>query len=873
MDLKPESRLGHFEIVSLLGRGGMGEVWQARDTKLGRDVAIKVLPEAFAGDKDRLSRFEREAKILASLDHPNIATIHELCEEDGAPFLVLQLIEGRTLADRIAAGSIKVEDALPIFAQIAEALESAHEHGIVHRDLKPANVKVTEDGNVKVLDFGLAKALRVPADLLDASEAPTVDPDLTIRLTILGTPAYMSPEQARGQTVDKRTDIWAFGCCLYEALTRERPFHGESTSDVLAKLLETEPDWEALPPGTPFRVRDMLWRCLQKDLRLRLRDIGEALFAIGQAQHDSSPPSIAARSQSSEATRAEPRAVKRYSINLPSTEPFVRGLALSPDGTLLVYVSKVDGREMLVSRRMDRLEVQPMPGTEDARSPFFSPDGQWVGFITEPERKLKKVSIQGGESIVLCADHPAWTASWGQDDFIVFSTESGPILYRVSAAGGAPEILSTLDSDAGETFQNFPNVLPGKKGLLFATGTGPLIDRRQSRVVLASMGGSEHRVIDEAATHPHYVPSGHVVYSQLGRLTARSFDLGRLEVTGPSVSVTESRMASPETYPTQYAFSKYGTLVYAPTFSKQSGNRALVWVDREGNEEMLAVPMRPYDFVRLSPDRSRIVCSFDGPTGRNVWIYDLGRGTLQRLTFDSASNFMPAWTPDGQRVVFSSILESRLDLFWKAADGTGSAERLVTSPNRKYPWQFTSDGQFLIYLEFTPGAESSNIAVLSMEGERSSRVLLHSRFDELHPILSPDERWIAYTTNESGRDEVYVLPFPDLGGRWQVSTGGGTRPLWARNGKELFYLRGNEMMAVPIETEPSFTPGAPRVLFEREYFMSVRGMRVYDVSGDDNRFLMIKKGEGIDETSPQTELIVVENWFEELKRLVPVEGN
>jgi serine/threonine protein kinase/Tol biopolymer transport system component len=898
MTFSPGTRLGPFEVTSLLGVGGMGEVYRARDTKLERDVAIKVLPEAFAADTDRLTRFKREARVLASLEHPNIGTIHDLQEVQGTSFIVMQLVEGETLADRLSRGALTIDEALPIFAQIAEALEAAHEKGIIHRDLKPANVRVTEEGTVKVIDFGVAKYFKAQQQSRKDETA------MTLEGVIVGTVTYMSPEQARGKPVDKRTDIWAFGCCLYESLAGKAPFEGDTVSDTLSAILEHDPDWEALPDSTPANIRVLLRRCLEKDPNRRLHDIADARIEIGETLTRASMAAPITSLESTGPERAvrkaaltglvglvvgvtailvvlrgvirsspapEPRRVRRYSVNLPSAAPLSHLLregempmALSPDGTVLVYVSIIDGRNQLMMRRLDELEAQPIPGTEGAEELFFSPDGTWIAFITKPEGKLKKVRVDGGLPVTLCDASPLGVgASWGDDGYIVFSCTIPLGLARVSDAGGTPETLTTLDLEAGEIAHVVPNMLPGSKAVLFTVATS--VDLNDMRIEVLLLDTLERQVLVKAAAG-WYVPTGHLICVRQGAILAAPFDVERLKVTGPVVPVTESRMPDIDAGNLRFAFSAGGTLVYVP--ASYWRNRSLVWVDRQGEEEPLAAPLHPYVRPRLSPDGRRVALHLEDL--QDVWTYDLPDGPLSQLTFDPAIDYFPVWTPDGQRVVFASTREGgAINLFWKPADGSGSAERLTTGQNMQIPYSWSPDGRTLAFVEFNPGTQR-DVMLLSVdgEGEPTTQPLLQTPFNEYNPELSPDGRWIAYICNESGQYEVYVRPFPNVdGGKWRISSGGGGEPVWATDGGELFYRNGDAMMAVTIETDPSFSHRNPEVLFEGPYYTHPDpGCRSYDISHK-GRFLMIKESE---ETGPVTELIVVENWSEELKRIAPV---
>ncbi|MCH8267337.1 MAG: serine/threonine-protein kinase [Acidobacteria bacterium] len=905
MAVSPGTQLGTYEILSHIGSGGMGDVYRARDTKLRREVAIKVLPDAFAQNPERLARFEREAHLLAALNHPNIATIHGLEESGGTHYLIMEMVPGDTLAERIQHdGAVPIEEALGIATQIAEALEHAHEKGVIHRDLKPANVKVTPDGKVKVLDFGLAKAFAGDAPGTDLSSLPTLSASVTREGVILGTAAYMSPEQARGKEVDKRTDIWAFGCVLYELLTGRQAFQGESITDIIAAILKGEPEWQALPETTPAKVRDLLRRCLQKDLRRRQQHIDDARIEMEEAL---STPATAGPAAAPIPARTSwrqvlpwgivflvvgaiiasiavwnlnpeaPRPVSRFALTLSETELLGSAagyglnepvVALSPDGTRLVYVAN----QQLYLRPMDSLEARLISGTEGAISPFFSPDGQWVGFFAEG--KLKKVSVSGGAVLTLCDAPGSRGGSWGTDKTIVFG-KLGAGLLQVSAAGGTPQELTTLKE--GEAQHFYPHSLPGGKAVLFNVRTG-LIETSRIEVLLLETG--EQRELIQGGTHARYVPTGHLVYAQAGTpgtLLAVPFDLERLEVTGNPVPIVEGVMQLNTSYLAQFSFSHLGTLVYVPAASDLQGGMTLVWVDRTGAVEPLAAPPRQYRNPTLSPDGQRLAVTIPG-LPPDVWVYDIARHTLIRLTFEG-DNRLPIWTPDGKRVTFrSNRAGGPWNLFWKSADGSGTAERLATSERTQTPSSWSPDGRLLAFYDriFTGGTSTTegDIWVLPLEGDPSTssgragkpQPFLQTQFYEAAPMFSPDGRRLAYVSNESGKNEVYVQPFPGPGGKRQISTDGGAEPVWARNGRELFYRNGSQMMAVEIATEPTFSAGLPRLLFEGNFQPSAASLANYDVTPDGQRFVMIQEGAP---DSPPPQINVVLNWFEELKRRVP----
>jgi Tol biopolymer transport system component len=893
-------RLGPYEILSAIGAGGMGEVYRAHDTKLGRDVAVKVLPANFVNDPERLSRFQREARMLAALNHANIATIYGLEGCDGVTCLVMELVSGETLAERVKVGPLSLAEALKIAVQIAEALEAAHEKSIIHRDLKPANVKLTPEGKVKVLDFGLAKAFAGDPANDDPSNSPTLSAAATMQGVILGTAAYMSPEQARGKSVDKRTDIWALGCVLYELLTGKQAFQGETTTEILAAVLRGEPDWQALPASTPIKIRDLLGRCLQKDLNKRCRDAGDVRIEIEEtlAAPAAAEPILRAKGIGVIDRRAlilglgalllctaisglavwnlkpspSPQPVTRAVIDLPSGQQLVGldigpAVALSPSGTQLAYVARQSGTQQLFLRAMDSLEARPVVGTEGAMGPFFSPDGQWVGFFAGG--KLMKVLVSGGAALTL-GDVGATPrgASWSRQGMIAFAPTTVSALLQVSDAGGTPQPLTRLEK--GDAAHRWPEFLPGGKAVLFAAGPNS-INFTNSRLAVQPVGTGERRNLVQGGMSPRYAPTGHLIYAQGGSLMAVPFDPQRLEVTGTAVPVAEGVLQSPTTGDAQYSFSTTGSLVYVPGGIQTTQSR-MVWVSRDGAEQPLAAPARAYQNPRLSPDGWRVAVTIAEQESQ-IWLYDLSRDTSTRFTFEGSFNLLPVWTPDGKRIVFESNKEGPSNLFWQLADGSGGLERLTTSEHIHVPSSWSRDGQLLAFIEINPTTQR-DIWVLRMGGPspgsgqvHEAQPFLRTPFTESAPRFSPDGRWLAYVSDESGRFEVYVQPYPGPGGKWQVSTEGGTEPVWNPNGRELFYRSSDKMMAVDIATQPGFAPGKPRMLFEGHYAPTLATSPNYEVTSDGQRFLMLKPSESAG-TAP-TQINVVLNWFEELKRRVP----
>ena len=888
MSLSPGTSLGHYDVTSLLGEGGMGQVWQATDTQLNRQVALKILPDAFADDPDRLARFTREAQILASLNHPNIAAIYGIEEAEGTRALVLELVEGPTLGDRIAQGPIPLDEALPIAKQIAEALEAAHEAGVIHRDLKPANIKVKADGTVKVLDFGLAKALAGDAQGPDLSQSPTMTASMsgTREGVILGTAAYMSPEQARGQTLDKRTDIWSFGCVLYEMLTGRTAFGGDTLSDTIANVIEREPDWKRLPASLPPLVRRLIRRCLVKDRRDRLHDVADARLEIAEATR--APGTMTSEAEAVPGlkvwqrplpaaivasvlaaviglggwvlTRPDPGSVMRFTIAPPASAPLVlsglrHDLAISPDGTQIVYGGAPAGLvNQLNLRSIDELEGEPLRGTAGGVGPFVSRDGQWVGFATG-SRMLLKVPMNGGPTVPICqSSEQILGASWGGDNKIVFGTSGS--LFSVPAGGGEPEALTR--PGVGER-HTWPFIIPGANAVLFVTATSAAVLTTGQLAVL-DLDNMEVTPLGLVGTSPQYVSTGHLLYAtQDGTVQAVGFDVTRLELTSDPVPVVEG-VAVTDVGGANFSVSDQGRLFYVRSdVLSRADSRTLVWVNRDGDETRLGLGPGRYSSPRLSPDGTRVAFALQKAGNQDIVIYDL---TLQRqtlLTFDSAQDDFPLWTPDGQRVVFRSDRDGERNLYWKPADGTGDVTRLTTSQRGHSPMAWSSDGTQLVI------NDGGAISVLSMEGGSQVEPLLAPAHRVAYPAISPDGRWMAYKSTESGHDEIYMKPFPAVDdGKWLVAPDGDD-PVWARNGRELFYRgSGGRMMAMPIEFEPTPSFGSHEVLFAGRYMES--GVQ-YDVA-QDGRFLIVKESESTDGSSAL--ITVALNWFEELKRLVPI---
>jgi eukaryotic-like serine/threonine-protein kinase len=931
--LGPGTRLGAYEILTLLGSGGMGEVYRARDRKLDRDVAIKILPAAVAADQERIARFEREAKTLAALNHPHIAHILGFEDSTGTPALVMELVEGPTLADRIAGGPIPLDEALPIARQIAEALEAAHAQGIIHRDLKPANIKIREDGTVKVLDFGLAKALEpVTAGMrANVTASPTITSPavMTGVGVLLGTAAYMSPEQTRGKTVDRRADIWAFGCVLYEMLTGARAFEGEEVSDTLAFVITREVEWSRLLADTPASIRRLLRRCLEKDRNLRLADIADARLEIEEAriEHSDRPPTpdksssarqpwwrlavpvIAGAIVASAITSAIwwtarpstlPPTVTRFQFPLGEGERF-SGISrsivtISPDGTQVIYTAN----DRLYLRSMSELSARPIPGTESAPgtlyNPVFSPDGRSVAFFSGPTGPsggssianvgagtIKKIAIAGGTATTICDAGAPLGMSWSAEG-IVFASRG---VWRVSANGGKPEQIVTLKE--GEVAQG-PRMLPGGDAVLFTLATGApgsdsdsrnaalpttLDDWDKAQIVVQSLTTGQRTTLVEGGSDARYLSSAHLVFARGGVLFAVPFDSKRLHVTGQPIPIVEgvSRYnLSPTTGAVHAAMSDTGSLVYVPgpTQLASLAQQRLALLDRKGGAEPLTLPPGPYGAPRLSPVGQQVAYHTDDGKEANVWIYDRsGASSARRLTFGGKNRY-PIWSPDGQRVAFQSDRDGDVAIFWQRADGTAAAERLTTpEPGTTHvPESWSPDGKTILF-DTTKGS-TNTLWTLSLSDRKPAR------FGEIQSevvtasTFSPDGRWVAYGTRADGQTNVslYVQPFPPTAAKYLI-TSNGFRPLWSPDGKELFFGRRGQSFVVKVATHPTLRFGEPVELPIRRRPPSGLGEREYDVTRDGQQFIFAVPFGGPGVVSGGDQIQVVLNWQEELKQRVP----
>ena len=880
MSLSAGHKLGPYEILSPIGAGGMGEIYKAKDTRLDRTVAIKILPSHVATHPQARQRFEREARAVSSLNHPHICTLYDIGSENGVDFMVMEHIEGQTLADRLNKGALPLDQALKYGSEIADALDKAHRQGVVHRDLKPGNIMLTKSG-AKLLDFGLAKLTAAETGVGGLSALPTEAKPLTQEGSILGTFQYMAPEQLEGKEADARTDIFAFGAVAYEMLTGKRAFLGKSQASLIGAIMEQNPPpVSALQTTSPPALDHVIKTCLAKDPDNRWQSAADVMHELKwiaergtETEAHARPPSrerliwggvvlalagVAFWSTLGDSPSTLP-SVSRSVIDIPSGQRLVDSffsegppMALSPDGTRLVYSATSGQRPQLYLRKMDRFESEPIAGTEGGTSPFFSPDSQWLGFYAEG--KFQKVPLAGGAPQTIC-DAPSFMGHgvhWGTDGTIVFGGAVGVGLLRVSANGGTPETLTTPDTERGEYSHAWPQILPDNKNVLFQVWGESL------RAALLNLETREwHTIFPRARVWgAAYLLSGHIVYGDPGgTLSAVPFDLEQLRVVGSPVSILDGVHLISSGGRVSFAVSDSGSLVYEPT-----RKQLLAWVDRTGAVLSVTNTEAPYVHLpRISPNGERLLFgTTGGDHGRNLHVYDMERGTETLLTKGQSAG--PMWTPDGKRITFSSRSSGSWTLSSKSADGSGEVDVLLSRPGSQIPASWSPDGRTLAYYDY--GRDTGrDIWMLPVGGEPTP--FLVSPFHEYVPRFSPDGRFVVYVSDESGQEEVYVQPYPGPGERTTISTGGGRSPRWSRDGRELFYRSGNRMMAVPVTTKDTFKAGKPKLLFSGDFASYVSAN--YDVSADGMRFLMVQE----DEETARPRFHVVINWFDELKRLVP----
>jgi serine/threonine-protein kinase len=897
-------KVASYTILDKLGEGGMGEVWRARDENLGREVAIKVLPDAFTADAERLARFEREARVLAAFNHPRIAGIYGLENVDGRRLLVMQLAEGETLAARIDRGPIEAEPALRIALQIAEGLEAAHDKGIVHRDLKPANVTVDSSGRVTILDFGLARALESADASQSGSRSVSLSPTLSAGMTgagmLLGTAAYMSPEQARGERADRRADIWAFGIVLMEMLSGRRVYAGRTVSDTLAGVLAREPEWQQLPAGTPRAIRRLLERCLEKEAAQRLQAIGEARIAIERYLADPEAADADAGAGDAPASRgalrflpwavaaamllalvsvavlergdADDRAM-RLEVKISDDPLFVdlgAAVELSPDGRKVVYVTDGEAGRTMSVRSLDQLAGMPLvTGSSQTQPyhPFFSPDGQWVGFVTPAE--LKKVPITGGTPIALCKINRARGASWGPDNTIVFSPSRNSALFTVSAAGGEPAPLTTLDADAEEAAHYWPQVVPGGQVIFTVLHQGSSV-ADEGVIEAVDLETKTRKVLHRGGAYGRWVPSGHLVYVRENTLFAMPFDIDRMEATGSPAPVVQGVTTNSGNGGSQISFSGTGMLAYVSGVIGVPEYPVLK-MDRQGVVSPLWEEPGTYACPKLSPDGRRLALTVLRDGNWDVWVYDLEREVATRLTFNEGYDGDQVWSPDGRFLAFTSDQDGRENPYVKRADGSGEPTRLAGIDHDFWATSWSPDGRWILG---EVQAESFDLWAVPADGEGEPEVFLSTPFFERFPAISPDGRWVAYMSDESGRPEVYVRPFPAASGKWQVSDGGGSWPAWSRDGGEIVYRSQDGLMAAPVSSEDgSFRAGRPQTLTRGGFSGEQVGIAVagsifsdFDPLPAGDGFVVLLGGEG---QGTQSHVTLVTDWFDALEETLP----
>jgi Tol biopolymer transport system component len=887
MALTSGTRLGPYEILAPLGAGGMGEVYRARDTRLDRTVAIKILPSHLSERPESRQRFELEAKAISSLNHPHICVLHDVGHQDGTHFLVMEYLEGETLGTRLERGPLPLDQVLRYGIEIADALDKAHRHGVVHRDLKPGNIMLTASG-AKLLDFGLAKSAVPLAPGSTLTAAATHTTPITQHGTIVGTVQYMSPEQVEGKEVDARSDIFSFGAVLYEMVTGRRAFQGKSQLSVASAVLEKDPEpISTLQPMTPPALDRTIRRCLAKDAEDRWQTARDLLLELKWVAEAGSQAGVPAPVVSHRKLRErlawaaaalfvvstialatvlvlrapKPPQPMRLSAEIGADATLLTtwgpAAILSPDGRRLAFVARgADQKTRIYVRSLEQLQASALSGTENARDPFFSPDGQWLGFFVGG--MLKKISVQGGAAVALCDAPDDRGASWSEDGAIVFAPFNRVALSKVSSAGGTPEPLTTLDKRAGEVTHRWPQVLPGGKTVLFTSSTN-WDNYEDADLVVYSLASGKRKTVHRGGFHARFLSSGHIIYMHEGTLFAVPFDLKRLEVTGQPAPILEGVVTNPNNGGAQFSFSETGTLVYV---AGRGGAQyvSLYWMDREGKFKPLRETPGDYVNPAFSPDGKRLSLEISDGRRSDIWVYEWERDTLTRLTFGGEGNSNPVWTPDGQRITFSTQEKGgMLRLYWKRADGAGDAQRLTESKNAHYAGSWRPDGKVLAFAEFNLDT-SWDILTVPIEGNEKSgwkpgepKPFLNSPFMETQPAFSPDGRWLAYQSNESGSFvEVYVRPFPGPGGKWQISSGGGYLPRWSRQGKELFYrsLDNRIMVADYSASGDSFHAEKPRLWSPGQFqFTRLAVGTNYDLHPDGKRFVVLN-APGTGETPP-----------------------
>jgi serine/threonine protein kinase/Tol biopolymer transport system component len=914
MSLPPGTRLGPYEIGTPLGAGGMGEVYRARDTRLDRMVAVKILPAQFSADPVRKQRFEREARIISSLNHPHICVLHDVGYQDGIDYLVMECVEGETLSKRLEKGALPIEQVLKFSMQISDALDKAHRSGIIHRDLKPGNIMLTPTG-AKLLDFGLAKPAAPLASLATLTLTAPKQSPATEQGTIVGTFQYMSPEQIEGKELDGRSDIFSLGAVLYEMLTGQRAFPGKSQLSVASAILEKEPaPISKIKPMTPPALDHTIRRCLAKDqderwqtardVMLELKWIAEARSQVGAPTADISPPKLRERLAWLAAVALAIVAILtaagwwRASRTPPEHLPMrlnaeltpgtrinrFRGsqLALSPDGTRIVVAeqSKPTGDWHLAMRRLDQGKFEALSGTDHAVMPFFSPDGQWIAFFADG--KLKKMTVQGGAPVTLCDAPGPRGGSWGDDDNIVVAFDGGLSgLRRVPSAGGAPTQLTKPSKEKGEMAHAWPQVLPGSQAVLFTSYVSGAYD--DAEIDVFSFKNGEQKTLHRGGYFGRYVSGGHLLFLHQDTLWVAPLDLSRLTVATdlqPALEEVNSNVNGGG----DFDLSRTGTLVYVSSNVQSSFPYSIWWLDSTGQTKPLQVTPGMYENPHFSPDGKRLAFELAiSPSRADIWVKDLERGTTSRVTHLPGRNNAPLWTPDGRGIVFSSTRQAAPGIYWIRADGAGEAQRLTDAKTLQLqsPRAFSPDGRRLAYVQFG-GDIHWEIWTAPMVGDRDHPQLgkaepfLRTSFSETQPAFSPDGRWLAYSSNESGNFELYVRPFPGPGGKWQISTGGGMYPTWSHDGRRLFFLSTDWHIMVAGYTvkEGSFAAGKPQA-WSQKNLIYLGGNYPYDLAPDGKRFAVVLNAGGATEQEEKSvdSVTVLLNFFDGLRRDIPTVKN
>jgi serine/threonine protein kinase/Tol biopolymer transport system component len=908
MTIAAGTKLGRYEIRSKIGEGGMGEVYRARDEKLNRDVAIKVLPAALSENADRLNRFEQEAQAAGALNHPNILAVYDVGVHDRAPYVVSELLEGETLCQRMAGAALPQRKAIDYALQIARGLAAAHEKGIVHRDIKPENIFITDDGRVKILDFGLVKLIDSADGTQSQTEVPTrkVNTDAGI---IMGTMGYMSPEQLKGQAIDHRTDIFSFGAILYEMLSGKRAFRGDSMAETMSAILrEDPPDLSDTNKTISPALERVVRHCLEKNPAERFhsaRDLAFAVEAISGTATTSGQTMSATLSPMADQIREKRSNVSRFwlastvvlaltllalaafvilrrSSSKPETSPVARydvlplnktglnlirtpAVALSPDGSTLAFLANSEGVNHLYLRRRDDPEVKMIAGTEGAFDAAFSPDGQWIAFIAD--FTLKKIPLNG-PAVSLTKVGDARGLAWIGNDTLVCTPGATEGVVQISANGGAPRAITTVDQKKNERTHRWPQALPGGKAVLFTVGSLDKPDDYDSAnieaVILAT---GERRLILQGASMARYVPTGHLIFGREGVLYAVGFDVDRLTVHGNPVAVLTGVAGDKTTGAVHFSVADDGTLAYVPG-SATSATRSLVWVEKSGNQTPVNIPEGQFNDPRISPDGSRVALLQGSSGSGDVWIYEFARATFTRLTF-TTTNATPVWSADSRNIYYVSIkqvgAEDESTIFRKPADGSHEAEAILSLNGRQYLKGILPDGETAL-LDSELQTSMGSINRIMLKPGAQPNPVVNGPFNQYAAAISPDGRWLAYHSNESGRPEIYVRDLAETGGRWQISTAGGDEPHWSPDGRELYYRNSGFLLAVPIETRPAFQAGTPKNLFNEVVDFRSNSGETYDVDPRGGRFLMIRPPK---EGTSSAQVRIVLNWFSELRRVVP----